>query len=36
VSAVDGARSTLMCLRMLESAAAGGVPVTIDLADAVG
>jgi predicted dehydrogenase/threonine dehydrogenase-like Zn-dependent dehydrogenase len=31
VSAIDGARSTLMCLRMIESMHAGGRPIAIDL-----
>ncbi len=32
VSALAGTRSTIMCLRMLESARLGGAPVAIDLA----
>jgi predicted dehydrogenase len=33
VSALDGARSTLMCLRMIESVHAGGQPMVIDISN---
>jgi len=36
VPALAGARATMMCLRMMESAAAGGAPVAIDVRDVAG